>query len=60
MKERPLDVRLDPLHAEALKRLQAMNFQKYPIDTARELIRNAAKAAGVWPTPEEIDDLAKA
>jgi len=53
MKERPLDVRLDPLHAKALQDLQRLNFHRYPIDTARELIRKAAQEAGVWPKPEQ-------
>jgi hypothetical protein len=53
MKKRPLDVRLDPLHAEVLQRLQALAYDKYPIDTVRRLIREAAIAAGVWPTPDK-------
>lgn len=54
MTERPLDVRLDPAHAEALKRLQKIKRHKWPIATARELIREAAQELGIWPTEKEL------
>jgi hypothetical protein len=45
-----MDIRLDGLYEEALLRLQKLNGLKYPVAMVRELIRNAAKEAGVWPT----------
>jgi hypothetical protein len=52
-----MDIRLDGPFVEALLRLQKINGLKYPVAMVRELIREAAKEAGVWPTLEELESL---
>lgn len=43
-----MDIRIEGLHEEALVRLMKRNGEKTSVAMARLLIRDAAKAAGVW------------
>lgn len=49
-----IDVRIDDPHRTALLRLVKISGQKTAISTLRNLIRDAAIEAGVWPEHEMI------
>lgn len=49
-------LRIDGPHEDALERLGAVYGEKTSAAVVRQLIRQAAVTAGVWPTPAPGDD----
>lgn len=49
-----IDIRIDGPHKIALANLQRRNADRSAVETVRTLIRDAAKAAGIWPEPDDL------